>query len=475
MPPHHDSANARYGGVRFVGVLSGVAFSPSDRTTLIEIFDLMSDSMPVTIPAIPHDRVGGVARFGRRPHGALLATSCVLLWPATVIFAMTGSLTSALVAAAGAWVFRHAWEGGARAAAERMRVHGFLALRTGRYRRAKRIYERLWSVRPAVRARFSFHELCADRLNYATSLVLVGQARQAAGVLCDAPTESWQQSAELHQSLGALSRRLAERLLEARQPTEAREMLRLSEACAEWRADRRSHPTKEEHTETGWLWLRLGGVEAAIDCFLRALQNRPRRSEAAVHERRADTGPYRVVSMDAAEAPLRDDSPDLGLAEAYLRCGRYQAALEEFNSTTRREWDPTGDSPIAWGRAERGRARSLVLLGRHEEAVVAFERALKMDLQGDLRFGGAVHDCLELTSVHRHLGDEVRAQQTLQQATVMAVRPCHREMIDAFVSGSPISVERALWSDVPVPARDGGSTSSGPRVAGEEANKSLAP
>ena len=142
----------------------------------------MSDSMTSTIPAIPHDSVGRVARFGRSPPGARIATSCLLLWPAAAIFAVTGSVGSALAAAGGAWVFRHAWEGGARAAADRMRDHGFWALRSGHYGRAKRIYERLWAVRPSVRARFSVHELSADRLNYATSLVLVGQAARSAEV-----------------------------------------------------------------------------------------------------------------------------------------------------------------------------------------------------------------------------------------------------------------------------------------------------
>ncbi len=435
----------------------------------------MSDSMTSTIPAIPHDSVGRVARFGRSPPGARIATSCLLLWPAAAIFAVTGSVGSALAAAGGAWVFRHAWEGGARAAADRMRDHGFWALRSGHYGRAKRIYERLWAVRPSVRARFSVHELSADRLNYATSLVLVGQAARSAEVLSQVPAGFWEQSPELHRALGGLSRRLAERLLEARQPAVAREMLGLSEACIGWRAIRRARPTKEELTETGWLWLRLGGVDAAIDCFLRALHDHAERSRAVAAARQRDTGPYRVVSTLKQESPLRDDSPELGLAEAYLRRGRYQAALDEFCGTTRRAWDPTRDSPVARGRAERGRARALVLLGRHEEAVGAFERALEVDVQGDLRFGGAVHDCLELTSVHRHLGHELLANQALEQARVVAVRSSHRAMIDAFVKGAPISAERAQWSDVPLSPKDGCAGSARFGIAGEEAHKRLAP
>ena len=158
---------------------------------------------------------------------------------------------------------------------------------------------------------------------------------------------------------------------------------------------------------------------------------------------------------------IRDSSPDLGLAEAYLQSGQYHGALEEFSRLSQKAYHATHDSPIAWGRAQRGRARALVLLGRHEEAVRAFEEALRMDLRGDLRYGGAVQDCLELTSVHRHLGDESQAEQALQQARVVAVRPSHHAMIDAFIEGSPIPVDHARWSDIPLPAKGGPLARSG--------------
>lgn len=437
----------------------------------------MPDSNIATLPAIATHPLEGVARFGSGGSRTSVAGSCAVLWPATVMFVLTGNAGSALAVAGVAWVLRHVWEGGARSAAERMRDHGGWALRSGHYRRARRIYERLWAVHPTVRARFSGYELRSDRLNYATSLLLVGQSQRAFDVLTAVPTAFWENTPEIHGPLGALCRRLAERLLEARQAVAAREMLDVSEACARWRAARNFRRPPEELAETGWLWLRLGGTELAIECFLRALQGANSPIEVGGATPPPDTGPYRVVVPTASQdEPLRDDSLVLGLAEAYLQHGRYQAALNEFSGITEHDGDPGQDSPVARGRAERGRARALVLLGRHREAVGAYERALSMDLQGDLRFGGAVHDCLELTRVYRHLKEPDRAAQALEQAKVVAVRADHHHMIEAFISGSPFSVARALWCDVPVPVAEGVQPASGRlRITGEEPHEGLSP
>ncbi len=436
----------------------------------------MTDSSTASLPAIRYDPVDGVARFGSKSAKRPNAGFCAVLWPASVMLVLTGNAGAALGVAGVAWVVRHVWEGGALAAAGRMRDHAGWALRSGNYRRARHIFERLFEVHPNVRSRFSAFQRRADHLNYSTSLLLVGHIDRAVEVLTAVPLTDWESSPELHRPLGALCSRLAERLLEARQPASAREMLGMSEACAGWRAARNTHRTPAELSETGWLWLRLGGTELAIECFLRALQgaNPPLETDGVKSGR--DTGPYRVVPTASRDIPLRDDSALLGLAEAYLQQGRYHAALDEFSGITEHKWDPGRDSPVARGRAERGRARALVLLGRHREAVCAYERALSMDLQGDLRFGGAVHDCLELTCVFRHLNEPEQAAQALEQARVVAVRPDHRHMIDAFVSGSPVSAARALWSDVPVPVSEGlPSASRRLGITGEEPHEGLPP
>ena len=79
--------------------------------------DPMPDSNIAILPAIATHPVEGVARFGSGGSRTSVAGSCAVLWPATVMFVLTGNAGSALAVAGVAWVLRHVWEGGARSAA----------------------------------------------------------------------------------------------------------------------------------------------------------------------------------------------------------------------------------------------------------------------------------------------------------------------------------------------------------------------
>ena len=163
-----------------------------------------------------------------------------------------------------------------------------------------------------------------------------------------------------------------------------------------------------------------------------------------------DTGPYRVCTTSREVGRLTDDAAALGLAEAYLLSGDHRAALAEFEQLTRAtRTGQTDDSPLARGRAERGRARALALAGRIREAIDAYDVAFRWDMRGDLSAGAAILDCLERARLMTEVGDEGHALQLVETATVLAVSREQRAMVDAFRRGQPLPSAQTRWLDVP--------------------------
>ena len=335
---------------------------------------------------------------------------CTVLWPGAVAFTATGSLTAALTVAAAACAARFLWAGGLRATTDRLREAAADALARGDDRRARSLFERLWVTRASRRSNVADEDIDGDRLGFSTCLNRMGEHRRAALMLLEVPSTTWEDRPEFHRRLELLSRRLAERLVEARRPRLARRMLELSLRCGEWRSRVPGQDLRTPAREAGWIWLRLGEGEAAAACFLRALRAPMDAAKAsagpdAPHGKSGrsgrsgepmDTGPYRVCTTSREVERLADDTAALGLAEAYLLSGAHRAALTEFEQLTRSSRPgQADDSPLARGRAERGRARALALGGRVQEAIDAYDVAFCHDVRGDLSSGAAILDRLE--------------------------------------------------------------------------------
>lgn len=415
-------------------------------------------------------RGGGDARGHGRPDPVL--DGCSVLWPSAVAFSATGSVMMALTVAASACAMRFLWVGGARASSERIRAAAAAATAGGDDRRARVLYERLWVLRHGEVAAVDGEHDLQDRVAYAGTLNRLGDHRRAALIILERGARAWSESPELHRALEELGRRLAERLIEARRPRLARRVLRLSVTCARWRERIPTLDRRTSSRETGWLWLRLGEGHKAVACFLRSMRDDPDAQVQGIRRQpREGTGPYRAVgSGEVRPRVLGDDLAALGLAEAYLLTGEYEAALAEFTSLASPRRCPERDSPLAVGRVERGRARALVLLGRANEALEGYERALQWDLRGDLSQGGAVLDCLEAASIERHRGAHEASAQWAEQASVLAVGAEQREMVRLFCSGTPLSSAQTRWCAVPrLPrgTRTRGDRAARSRVAGD--------
>jgi protein O-GlcNAc transferase len=178
----------------------------------------------------------------------------------------------------------------------------------------------------------------------------------------------------------------------------------------------------------GWSHYHLGEYRAAAIVFKATLRRQP--SWDGLYDglgwSRLRLGRYHLA-IEAFQAAL-DLSPDhgdalIGLGSALFELGRYEAAIPPLDRALRGMATLLGhearEAPIARARL----AWSLYYVGRHVEALDAFERALRAAPQGAGLYNG-------LGWCHLRLGDRSRARSAFERA--LALQPGYEDAAEGL-------------------------------------------
>jgi len=178
----------------------------------------------------------------------------------------------------------------------------------------------------------------------------------------------------------------------------------------------------------GWCQYHLGEYRAAIITFKTGLRRQP--AAEGLYDglgwSRLRLGRYHLA-IEAFRSAL-DHSPDhgdalIGLGTALFELGRYDAAIPSLDRALRGMATLIGrearDAPAARARL----AWSLYYVGRHVEALGAFERALRAAPQGAGLYNG-------LGWCHLRLGDRGRARAAFERA--LALQPGYEDAVEGL-------------------------------------------
>jgi tetratricopeptide (TPR) repeat protein len=182
----------------------------------------------------------------------------------------------------------------------------------------------------------------------------------------------------------------------------------------------------------GWSHYHLGEYRAAAIVFKAGLRRQPTWDGLydGLGWSRFRLGRYHLA-IEAFQAAL-DLSPDhgdalIGLGTALFELGRYEAAIPPLQRGLRGMKTAAGREALEAPAARARFAWSLYYVGRHVEALQAFESALRAAPQGAGLYNG-------LGWCHLRLGDRQRARQAFERA--LALQPGYDDAAEGLRQAS---------------------------------------
>lgn len=188
----------------------------------------------------------------------------------------------------------------------------------------------------------------------------------------------------------------------------------------------------EAHDEArallGWSHYHLGEYRAAVMIFKAGLRRQPSWEDLydGLGWSRLKLGRYHLA-MEAFQSAL-DLSPEngdalIGLGTALFELGRYEAAVPHLDRALRNLATVVGREAREAPAARARLAWCLYYVGRHVEAIGAFERALLAAPQGAGLYNG-------LGWCHLRLGDRQRARAAFERA--LALQPGYQDAVEGL-------------------------------------------